>query len=594
MLLTKLKVKNFRSFPPDLFTEIDLSCGINTIVGKNNVGKSSIFEAIKFWQMDGGGSSSDRFKETPNEPSIVELNLKLSKAEINELFSPLLEDHPYKKEIIDYQYQVFPLLRIIKRGNSLRACFGPLEIIETAIIKRTNENSNGYATVRNWDRGLATDLRSLPLVKNIDEILSRDLDKNNPAIVTRFNLMDIIQRFRNRIVVFPEFRYRPAGIDETITSSYDGSRLAAVLSTLRNGNSGQIRKFNSIAREFSAFYPSLSLDVRNPADSDPTVWIINQEIDFDVPIQKAGAGLSDFLVFLTHIIDKKDQVFCLDTIETHFHPHAQRKLIDLIEKYSEKNQFLIITHSPIMIDSTNLENITLVRKQKGQSTIFQIASDTFDQEDELKLIRYLSAEIKEIFFADHVFIVEGPTETSAFPILSNYLGYNFNTNNVSIIPVGGNHFSTAIKLCIALEIDYLAVCDKDALSRINGSIQCDSIRITCSPIVKTMYELGLLNGDIINLLKSGSSKIQDPDDASKKCYKDMVFNLLKQQAEKGRIHVLSNDFEGVLTEAGYGQYLDEVKLDRKPIIGRHVAYRIIENKDPVPEEIESILLYFRY
>ena len=55
MLLTKLRVKNYRSFPAEQFTEIDLTSGINTIVGKNNVGKSGVFEALNFWKSDGGG-----------------------------------------------------------------------------------------------------------------------------------------------------------------------------------------------------------------------------------------------------------------------------------------------------------------------------------------------------------------------------------------------------------------------------------------------------------------------------------------------------------------------------------------------------------
>jgi len=96
MLLTKLKIKNFRSYSNQMTTEIRFSNGINTILGKNNVGKSAIFKALSFLKGDISDNQEDHFTGESSEPAYVELSVLLGKSEIRSIIESLIKP-PYNK-----------------------------------------------------------------------------------------------------------------------------------------------------------------------------------------------------------------------------------------------------------------------------------------------------------------------------------------------------------------------------------------------------------------------------------------------------------------------------------------------------------------
>lgn len=56
--------------------------------------------------------------------------------------------------------------------------------------------------------------------------------------------------------------------------------------------------------------------------------------------------------------------------------------------------------------------------------------------------------------------------------------------------------------------------------------------------------------------------------------------------------MLSSKFETILKKGGYTKYFNEITNDgviSKPIIGKYVAKKIIENGDPIPVQFEEII-----
>jgi predicted ATP-dependent endonuclease of OLD family len=103
---------------------------------------------------------------------------------------------------------------------------------------------------------------------------------------------------------------------------------------------------------------------------DLMIW----EIDFyikDKSNSKAIDAKWSWLQRLCHILmyfriisklnDKKQTaIICIDEPDVYIHSWLQKKLLDDIRTFSEKNQFFITTHSPIFIDTIKLSNVFLL------------------------------------------------------------------------------------------------------------------------------------------------------------------------------------------------------------------------------------------
>jgi len=57
--------------------------------------------------------------------------------------------------------------------------------------------------------------------------------------------------------------------------------------------------------------------------------------------------------------DLKNGLMIIDEPELHLHPQMQKKFIDMIDMFSEKFkiQFIIATHSPVMINEKNVSHV---------------------------------------------------------------------------------------------------------------------------------------------------------------------------------------------------------------------------------------------
>jgi len=590
LLIKELKIRNFRSYSNEETSKISFGRGINTIVGKNNVGKSTILHALNHVKGGLDVNQDDYFSGITNEQSTVELNVNLSPSEINKFLTPLISRSSNIKKIIQFQSKNFPDVIYRKKGNSLQIKIGSIFIDGQNLYYKSIDPEKPHSAKVVWDINIGNELDHTSLDTLIKSLLT-DADSNsNWHVRTALNLRDsLMNLLQTTLKIFPEFRLRPGGGDQRVFESYDGAAVAAVLNTLRNGDSIQIRKWKRIQDNFSQFYPSLVLDVRKPSGENPQVWVEKRDIDYDVTIDKLGAGISEFIVFITHLIDSKDSIFCMDNTEIHFHPHAQRKFMKLIETYSKNNQFILVTHSPNFIKSTFLPNIVKIREEKGHSIVNQLKPKWFTKNEIQKLERDMTPELREVFFSDFILLVEGSTETGALPIMADAIGKNLDERNVSIIKVAGKYFDIPIKLCIGFNLPYLVMCDKDALMNIETHYGRGENRIDCSSIVRLLLTFNLFNKtekELIVRLNSIEEK------GGKKRYNNDLFIQLQEIAKKHNIYVLSSKFETILKRAGYTKYFDEIEkqgIRSKPIIGKYVATKIVENGEPIPIQFLEVL-----
>ena len=527
MKLNRIYIRNFRSVG-ERGLELTIAPTCTTFIGENNVGKSSIFEAVKRvlnpdiqWEKEDWYASDQsrtieiKLEFTLNDNQIKKLitllNLPAGVRDFKDKFTSQFT-YGYMKTLGQSSY-IFKLGELQIDYMTMTGWFGEVD------------DKNGYNPIK-WTEILAE--YEAQENDNLIQFIKKMFDEKkksglNPRIDfnKRKNSPLLLDDVTQNIIVIEEFREKPlTNLNDTLTSP-KGSDLASVLFNLKNGRPHHKNKFEKIRDKFCQLFPTLKLDVIRE-NNEIKILILKPEIESTTFY--IGAGIIQSLHLLTHLIAHKDKVLFLDHPELHLHPHAQRRLATFVEKEKDR-QTIIITHSPYFIDLNKDSNIIRFVQKGAQTEIFEPPQDYFKFKDYSKLEQFLDIDTKELFFASKVLLVEGSTELGALPIFSLKMDYNFDEYGVSVINIGGKHnFKFFVKLCNGFGIPYFIIADKDAQE----------------------------------LLTNYKSKL-----------------------------ILPSDFEALLPDSLIEE-ANKIVGTSKPRIGRYVARKMVE-KGEIPDEIKQII-----
>ncbi len=163
---------------------------------------------------------------------------------------------------------------------------------------------------------------------------------------------------------------------------------------------------------------------------------------------------------LEHDLENEAVIYCIEEPEAHLHPHQQRKLADYLVN-SIEGQVLVSTHSPQIASEFNPAGIVRFYENDG-NTVAAGDGCSEDLEDTWDDFGYrMSVLPAEAFFADVVFLVEGPSEVLLYTTMSEELGIDLNYYNISILSVEGIDFDVYVQILSKLEIPYVLRTDND-------------------------------------------------------------------------------------------------------------------------------------
>ena len=375
MDLNYIKFRDYKCFKE---AKIDNIKPINIIIGKNNIGKSSILDIIEMV-----------YSNAKIRQNNITLEKNLTQQDIIQVFHenvhssdlPGFNNYDFGKKFIGKQ---FPF-DIYLNGNN--------------ISNRSSVDLSKYSDIYEekynaWWSRLATSM------KYDKKIVKRILAERN---------------------IFPEIENEDMSVDgngngiTTVITNYinkDGYMEEMVKEKLLN-------KLNEIMGEDATFTEILTQQVKH---DDINKWeiFLREEEKGRIALSNSGSGLKTILMVLVYTIlipniEQKnicDYIFMFEELENNLHPSLQRRLLKYIEELSlEKCVFFLTTHSNIVLDTfQNSDNVNMIHVIKNKENKNVEVLNVTNSIQANVILDDLGIKASDIFQSNGVIWVEGPSD----------------------------------------------------------------------------------------------------------------------------------------------------------------------------------------
>lgn len=424
MKITDLYIKNFLSIQELSIPDID-----NTLilVGKNNVGKSSIISAIRL--LCGSYELKEYSRHTLNQPIVIRATLKLYETDIDNFYNNRLVSRHRKREkwMTEFKERIH-----LHDGDST-----------TMILKAYPGGEKRYGDQVQKDNPYIEEI--LPMLNIIDE--TRDMKKLDSHLMDIHGVTEIEQVKKNTCIFdstrpcincFDCIGYinKKPPVELTLNETFKLVNYRLFSSNLKKYADSVNRYFRqSYGNQYEVSY-KYDFDIESLLKIHTMVRNHNIKVDMDIRQMNSSMKslyiLSLFQAYL-EVDGIINSIIIIEQPELYLHPELQKIASEIIYKLSKKNQVIFTTHSPHMLYNFSTRQIRQITVSRERDTVIGRASDID------RILEDLGYSANDLMSADFVFIVEGKDDRSRLPMLldkyySEIRDENGELNRVAIIP----------------------------------------------------------------------------------------------------------------------------------------------------------------
>lgn len=491
MYLKRIRLKNFRSYK-DITIHFDSN--LNVIIGRNDIGKSTILEALDIF------FGQERIKIDINDKNVYQGNqMSISCSfEIDKNKEYLIDSDVKTKLDDEYLLNENGLLEIKKvwdcskeklTASSLKTYIvckypeeyasKPLPILKIEDLKKVLEDENIAIALaeklnNNEIENLQQGLEIGPYSSDMDKVVPIQIDKRKRAEI-RKAIYSVSDTEHKELIDLPIDKEDGKNIWNSI--SEDLPLYFLFQSDRANKDSdkevqdplkiitkraidnvqdklAEVKKLITESAELIGNETIEKLEEMNPElakvlkpDVSNKAWDSLFSFSFigddNIPMNKRGSGVRR-LILLNYFRAEAERkntgnrtvIYAIEEPETSQHPNHQTLLIDALNEISskDKSQVIITTHSPEIAKQTKEENLILIDKLDGENQVIL-------HENKLKAI----AETLGIttYLGKLVICVEGENDINFLTNLNqNIVEFkeiiDLKKENVKIIPMGGS------------------------------------------------------------------------------------------------------------------------------------------------------------
>lgn len=493
MRIKNIQIRNFRSIK-DIKWNINEN-KIEVLVGKNSVGKSAIIDAIQcFNEQVRDINKDDKPNDINNPTTEIKIKLILTEREYERLNIDLADYYSKKRE---KPYKISNTIAISKMFKNQEILFKINEIQLNEFIfqdiQKIREILYNYNDLYNFNQYtilnaktpiqdhnvLNHDLTAILNIYKQNKDKHKESEKHQELFEKYLIISDTIEKiktYNKRIEMilpkFVKFDYDDYGqfldivsYDKKVLNSkmvkhaFNVMNLESQYFISNKSNHHLITQISknrdkSLENFLSRNWLQKGSKIEMKFHPDYMVCLINDEFP-STKISQRSFGekwLLSFLIFIYfHRRLNEHTVIIMDEPSMNLHPHAQRKVMNVIERITQdidKLSFIFTTHSPYLIPRVKLDNISRVVKIKSEGS--KIVKFSYKEYLKLKNSRFtrtkatldtvkarlsqmLTISLREGFFGDSVIICEGHTEILSLPVWADILNFNFDDNGMILI-----------------------------------------------------------------------------------------------------------------------------------------------------------------
>ena len=443
MYLSNIKLWNFRKFGSD--SELDLSKpnlnlnltkGLNVLIGENDSGKSSLLDAVKLVLKTHSYEwirveLEDFFKDT------LRFRIELR-------FDELSDDEAKNfTEWLGWEGEgenAKPFLRIIYDLSRNQDRIFPSEV-------KAGLDEEGYSM-----NAEAREYLKITYLKPLRDAKTELVPKQNSRLSQILQGHDAFKGDERNHYLFNEF----VKFNNIVKKYFEGKK----------GDSDELiddQKGKDLKKEIDRFIREFydRQKETNFGMAPEKLRNILEKLELTIKEEfNPGLGTLNRLFMASELLhlNKKDwnglRLGLIEELEAHLHPQAQMQVIETLQE--EKNiQLIVTTHSPNLGSKVKLENLILV----SGNNAFPLSSNytDLDEVDYNFLERFLDTTKANLFFAKGVILVEGWSEEILLPTLAKkmkslgIIENDLTEAGVSVVNVGSTAFLRYVKIFLRKE-----------------------------------------------------------------------------------------------------------------------------------------------
>jgi len=403
MRIDQVKIANFRSYSSEVCVSLN---DLTAFVGKNDVGKSTVLEALDVFFNEGKGIVK-LDKDDINKRCASEGNQDIRISIVfNNIPSNIIIDDSNKTTLLDEYLltsdQKLELIKVYTNPGKEKVfvkayhptnpkCNELLHKKQNDLRKIIEDNS-----IDGSDRTKNASMRKAIWNHYIDDLSLQEVEID----LTKEDAKNIWTQLKNYLPLYSLFqsdRKNSDGDDEIQDPMKlavqeilrDGDILTALndvamkvnnkLKEVADGTCEKLREMNpEIASTLKPVIPS----------SESLKWLdvfknVSISGDEDIPLNKRGSGVKRLVLlnFFRAEADRRknnrpvhDVIYAIEEPETSQHPNHQKKLIDALIALSKANhtQIILTTHSPSLVKMLDFEHLKLVQSKGGSKEIVNV------------------------------------------------------------------------------------------------------------------------------------------------------------------------------------------------------------------------------
>lgn len=448
MHLAKLHVQGFRCYEK---AEFSFQAGFNAVVGRNNTGKTNIFNAIRH----GLGPSATRGDQLwLTEDDFCRSAASGKRCELIRIqleFAALSEDDRARFfELLDYNPT------------------DPSKSTAKLVFEASWPEAKRYPDVKRWGGASTGDNAAAPA-----EVLAQLPVTFLPALRDAEAALTPGNRSRLAALLQDLARRDKDDPDGLIVKIFEKANAELEKAGLLIGVRDSLRQ--STEKMAGTDYASCSITA-SPPRFDRILRSLRVQMD-GAPIEDISANglgynnllyIATVLTHLQHIGDDETPMLLVEEPEAHLHPQLTILLAEYLNRLTAEKkppQVIVSTHSPTLAShiAPSRVSCTFFDDAAKANKCNSLANVGLTVSEERELRRMLDVTRATLYFAKGLILVEGISEALLLPTLANRLGYDLMSQHISIIPICGVAFSVFNKLFApnGLNIPVAIISDSD-------------------------------------------------------------------------------------------------------------------------------------